>query len=272
MSFWSSEKIMQRLWVDELIDRATCDEKRVKHGAYELAMGPEAFVSGNGTKVCLGPGGQLAIPSGQFALLLTEESVSVPTDAIGFISIRAGLKFRGLVNISGFHVDPGFSGRLKFTVYNAGPREVVITRGDRLFPIWFSDLDGQTADIYHGKNQGCRDITSQDIMAIQGDIASPAQLKDEIGDLRNRVNHLLILISVLIPLVSGVLLMLLKACGEPRNGAQVPVPTPVSTHQGMPDAGKSMPVAAPPPAVPTPVTPSRMTDDQSTTKSHTNTN
>ena len=48
------------------------------------------------------------IPPGQFAFLLTEEVVSVPPDALAFISIRAKTKFRGLVNVSGFHVDPGY--------------------------------------------------------------------------------------------------------------------------------------------------------------------
>jgi hypothetical protein len=43
------------------------------------------------------------IPPGQFAFLLTKEVVSVPADALAFISIRVKTKFRGLVNVSGWH-------------------------------------------------------------------------------------------------------------------------------------------------------------------------
>jgi dCTP deaminase len=43
------------------------------------------------------------------------------------------IKQRGLVNVSGFHVDPGYSGKLLFSVYNAGPRSIVLTRGEPVF-------------------------------------------------------------------------------------------------------------------------------------------
>ena len=46
-------------------------------------------------------------PPGQFAFLLTKEVVSVPADALAFISIRVKTKFRGLVNVSGW---PGCNG------------------------------------------------------------------------------------------------------------------------------------------------------------------
>ena len=58
---------------------------------------------------------------GQFAFLLTDEIVEVPDSAMALISIKAKIKWRGLINVSGFHVDPGFKGRLIFSVYNAGP-------------------------------------------------------------------------------------------------------------------------------------------------------
>ena len=43
------------------------------------------------------------------AMLITEEQVNVPLDAMAFISMKAGKKLGGLINISGFHVDPGFN-------------------------------------------------------------------------------------------------------------------------------------------------------------------
>jgi hypothetical protein len=39
-------------------------------------------------------------PPGQFALLLSSEKIRIPPDTIGFISIKARIKFRGMVNIS----------------------------------------------------------------------------------------------------------------------------------------------------------------------------
>jgi len=49
------------------------------------------------------------VPPGQFALLITEERVNIPDDKIAFISFKFSKKARGLINVSGFHVDPGYS-------------------------------------------------------------------------------------------------------------------------------------------------------------------
>lgn len=185
MSFWSSEKLRQRQRRDELI--MPFDSRRIKHGAYELSLGPEVFVSTEpkGIKQNLQIGQQLPIPPGQFGLLLTEEIITVPPDAIGFISIRFGIKMRGLVNVSGFHVDPGFSGQLKFAVYNAGSQDIILARGERVFIIWFSALSEATRDVYNGEHDGQNEITSTDVMHLQGEVASPAALKKQLDEMRS---------------------------------------------------------------------------------------
>src|SRR5262249_9492341 len=84
------------------------------------------------------------IPAGQFGFLLTEEMVVLPNNVMGFISLRTGLKFQGLINVSGFHVDPGYKGYLIYAVYNAGPSQINLSRGMDLFKIWFADLDNDS--------------------------------------------------------------------------------------------------------------------------------
>src|SRR6266850_6603948 len=151
MAFWSTEEFRRRGAQENLV--VPFDPQNVKHGAYELAVGPEVSITSKDstTKEMLDAAEAFVIPPGQFGLLLTEEIISTPLNAIGFISIRASIKFEGLVNVSGFHVDPGFTGRLKFSVYNAGSRNIVLSRGDRVFMMWFSDLDRTTTDGYGGQ-------------------------------------------------------------------------------------------------------------------------
>jgi dCTP deaminase len=184
MSFWNTDKLIIKQKSQSLI--TPFDSKFAKQGAYELSLGPEAFLTSepNATKTTLKDGEQLSIPPGQFGLLLTEEKVTIPSDAIGFISVRFTIKRRGLVNVSGFHVDPGFSGRLKFAVYNAGSQPIVVARGERVFMIWFSDLSAATSDPYQGQGSGQKEITSQDVMFIQGEVASPAALNKKIEELK----------------------------------------------------------------------------------------
>ena len=128
------------------------DPSAIDCAAYTLHVGREAYVSPDGsivssdrhTREIVEEGGSLAIPPGQFAFLVSEENVAVPDNAIAFISIKARVKFRGLINISGFHVDPGYRGRLLFSVLNAGPRPLHVRQGQELFLIWYADLDGST--------------------------------------------------------------------------------------------------------------------------------
>ncbi|MFL9458099.1 hypothetical protein AB0758_44625 [Tolypothrix bouteillei VB521301_2] len=43
--------------------------------------------------------------------------------------------------IEPFNADPGYSGKLIFAVYNAGPLNFHVARGERVFSIWYADLD-----------------------------------------------------------------------------------------------------------------------------------
>jgi dCTP deaminase len=140
--FWSGETLNERL--APLIEPFA--PERVDCAAYTLSVGPEVYVSPNGqtadptmvTVRKLAQGDAFTIPPGQFAFLLTEEIVAVPADRLAFISIRAKIKFRGLVNVSGFHVDPGYRGQLTFAFFNAGPVPIHLKRGQPIFLIWYA--------------------------------------------------------------------------------------------------------------------------------------
>lgn len=183
MAFWSSEKLIKKQEGQCLIN--PFDYGRVKHAGYELSLGTEAFITSDpySRKQKIAKGEQVIIPPGQFGLLLADEKITIPPDAIGFISIKASIKFRGLINVSGFHVDPGFNGTLKFSVYNAGSQNIVLACGEPVFLIWFSDLDWGTKDVYNGSHAGHGEISSKDVMSIQGEIASPSGLNQRLKEI-----------------------------------------------------------------------------------------
>ncbi|HEV7332533.1 MAG TPA: hypothetical protein VGN63_15955 [Flavisolibacter sp.] len=174
----------------ELLERTKAieplDLKRIKNGAYELSLGDQVFQTDTKPRSVksLNAGQKIHIEPGQFALLLTEEIVKIPKNKIAFISIKAGVKFKGLVNVSGFHVDPGFEGKLLFSVYNAGPATIVLSRGTGYFPIWFADLN-ETQD-YIGGHSKQANIPNEPVEALsQGEIASPNVLSSRIDDVKH---------------------------------------------------------------------------------------
>jgi len=182
MAFWSGEKLEAEL--APLIE--PFDTEAIDCAAYTLRIGDEIYVSpdrdvtdpSRHTKQKLTEGQGFTIPPGQFAFLTTKETIEVPDTAIAFISIRARLKFRGLVNISGFHVDPGYKGELVFSVMNAGPTPLHLQQGQKLFLIWYADLDRQTkrkkqpADGFSG-------IDTRLMNGISGEILSLQSLSDK---------------------------------------------------------------------------------------------
>ncbi len=183
MAFWGSKTIIEQQELNEII--LPFDPDQVKYGRYQLKVGSEAFVTVDDVKRQINVNEQISIAPGQFAIILTEEKVTIPHDAIAFISIRYGIKLRGLVNVSGFHVDPGFSGKLKFAVYNAGPRPIALTRGEPAFLIWFSKMNGHdNDDTYNGSHNHQDQISSDDINNLHGKVASPSALNEKIEDMR----------------------------------------------------------------------------------------
>ncbi len=144
MSFWSSQTLSKHL--PSIIE--PFDLNKIESASYNLTLGNEVHISflpdtphKDRKKITLKESEGTAIPPGQFAFLITAENVKIPKNVVAFISIKFKAKAKGLINVSGFHVDPGYNGKLIFAVYNAGSLNFHVTQGDALFSIWFAELD-----------------------------------------------------------------------------------------------------------------------------------
>jgi dCTP deaminase len=229
--FWSTQRIkgkqdeIEKSHGNSLVD--PFQRCRVGQGAYELSLSTDALVSPSPESFCdqftrqlLYPSkldrdsfdvtreAALTIPAGQFALVYTDETVNIPKNVLAFISIKAKIKLKGLVNISGFHVDPGFSGRLKFSVYNAGTKPISLTYGEPCFLLWFSEFDEEdelpyNSGHHHGGQSGlCPEDREQMLEPSQ----SPAALAKRLDDLQSSVTRistigLVVFTIVVIPLL-----------------------------------------------------------------------
>jgi dCTP deaminase len=243
MGFWSSETLMQRVFGEKLIE--PYNHKRVKYGAYELTLGRDAFVSSSpsAVKKTLEVREQITIPPGQLGLLISAETVRIPDDAIGFISIKAGAKLGGLINVSGFHVDPGFIGQLKFSVYNAGAEPIVLEEAQPLFLIWFSELDRATEDLYDGRHKDQHGITSGDVQRLQGDLPSPAALKKEIEALKTehekKITSLETRFVMVVTLLGTLVIGFFTTCARERAGGQPNLTNNIEATQSGIEASQS---------------------------------
>jgi dCTP deaminase len=185
MPFWSSQTLADR--IDELI--APPNPEAIDCNAITLSVGEEIYITPEleeihtRSKVLLRNNQGFLIPPGQFAFLMTEEVVRVPPTAMAFISMKATFKMKGLVNVSGFHADPGWEGPLIFAVFNAGPSPVHLHRGLPLFLIWYAELDHESDKRKSGL--GPRQIPPATINNMTGGVNSVNLLDKRLVDEAN---------------------------------------------------------------------------------------
>jgi dCTP deaminase len=244
MSFWSSQTLRSRL--PSLIE--PFEDDRIQSASYELCLGEEVYISplpdtpqNERKKTFLKERETVPIPPGQFAFLITSEKVTVPSNAIAFISIKFKAKAEGLINVSGFHVDPGYSGRLIFAVYNAGPLNFHVQYGKQLFSIWFADLDESDARV---RKKNDYDSIPPELMNRPDLASSIPNLVKRLDDMEKKVEAykvqqalvfglVVAVIAALVPLIPSSVKYLLDTYFPPNiNNAQpietLPPPKPSS--------------------------------------------
>ena len=257
MTFWNTTRIRQECQAHGLI--TPYREERAIRCAYELGVGPEAFITSKSDETTHLPvGKKVSIPPGQFGLLITKETVYVPETAIAFISIRASVKFKGLINVSGFHVDPGFRGQLKFAVYNAGSMTIDLDQDERVFMIWFADLCAATPDPYPPLATNTSVITSVDVGRLRGEVASPAELKKQMDVMKAELKEKILAVeqsklfnrSILFAVFTGVLMLFFTSFFKPLFDGTKSASSAPSAVQA---TGSSNSVATTTPAIKIPV-------------------
>lgn len=163
------------------------DKKFAKQASYDLRLGAEVYVVGKRSPEKLSEKNPyLSLQPGQFAILTCFEEISIPPDILAFIALKTSFKFQGLVNISGFHVDPTHQGTLLFAVQNVGPSDIRLKLMEPTFTIFFAQLapgaigptrDGDPSVNFKPKLSGIR---LQDVQVLGGGSVTLAKLQKDL--------------------------------------------------------------------------------------------
>jgi dCTP deaminase len=166
---------------DELFEHGDCDEAQIQQSSYDLRLGEEYYLSGKKAPEKLSEKKQyLSLAPGQFAILTCHERLKLPKNVLGLITLRNKFKMQGLVNVSGFHVDPMFKGRLVFAVQNVGPNDIRLKWMDPTFTIFFADVqDGKPKD-----RRPRLGIELEDIQRLGGNSITLSKLQKDVDRLK----------------------------------------------------------------------------------------
>jgi dCTP deaminase len=181
-------------------------EQRVNSWFCDLRLGEQAFLSSDKHASNLEWEHDFTINPGEFALLMTDEEVNIPDDLAAFISLRFKVALRGLINISGRHVDPGYQGKLVFSVYNAGSNPVILKRGDPIFMIVFARLDGRAKPRNDPHFSRITNLSSEWMSWTKGPPVSLLQVNRRLEKLEIRFDVFVGIVSAAAVITAGALL------------------------------------------------------------------
>ena len=181
----------------------------VRQVSYDLCVGDEIFLSEKRIPTALTSESRfILLPPGQFALIKTHEEIYIPSDLIGLLSIRSRFKFQGLINISGFHVDPTYRGHLIFSVQNVGPNDIRLEYKEPAFMLMLATLKNE----YTGKprGRGYDRIPLEFMAQLGGPSVTLTKLKSDLESLSLTVKIYGALAVALFGAIIGALLRWLK--------------------------------------------------------------
>ncbi|NMA31965.1 MAG: hypothetical protein GX941_09315 [Candidatus Methanofastidiosa archaeon] len=230
----SGEELLERIKEDDIFRRNKNIWENFYGWHFDLRLGDEVFITRRDEPIKLQDGKEfVSISPGEFALLITEEEIKMPADLMAFINVRFSYKQKGLINISGFHVDPCYEGKLIFSVFNAGPNDIILRKSEPVFMIFFSKLtddiskfqdalsDESKEDYFLGlvgntaylniknknlKKKGFTKIPSDMMLSIKGISVSLAENNSRIERLENSIKiYGSIAVGVIVALIGLIL-------------------------------------------------------------------
>ncbi len=142
------------------------DEMLLSPASYDLRVGQRILKSrrdGDTPIVNLETERILQIGTAEFVEILTLEKVNMPMDLCGRMGIRSYYTRKGLISFVGPQIDPGFKGNLIVSLFNTGPRPIVLKYGEAFCTVEFSKLDAPSKKAYSGEYQGQTDFPSENI-------------------------------------------------------------------------------------------------------------
>lgn len=215
-------------WIKEVARKEGRNEEKVKEDiknhfkgiTYDLRLGEEAFTSTSKEPINLKEKGIVKMEPGETALLMTYEKVRIPEDHMAFLSLKTKHAAKGLINISGFHIDPNWKGKLVFSLYNSGPRPVVLRYKEPIYHMFIVQLSGRAwepaeksgiPDEKRKKSMSFYDmegIPSSWMESIKGPPISLVSLDKELRVMKERQRILIALLVAIFGSIIGILFTL----------------------------------------------------------------
>src|SRR5260370_18870101 len=144
---------IQRRVDDGTLRLAPFEGNSLQPASYDLRVGDSAFASTTKQKIDLKQRGVVVIEPGEFIVVETLETVGLDRQTAGQLGLRSEYARKGLLMLSGPHIDPGFRGVLVVRLLNLSPHTAASPHNSPFLTAQFFRLAEPTAKPYEGPRQ-----------------------------------------------------------------------------------------------------------------------
>lgn len=132
-------------WIRNVLDPFY--EGNLTPAGVDLTIGNQCYNVTAGKRVDLSKGEVLTLQHGDFARVLTQERIRMPSSWFGMVFGKTSLAGKGLTHL-GTKIDPGFDGQLMLTFQHLGNELLRFKQGDRICNVAFIDMEEDPLTIY----------------------------------------------------------------------------------------------------------------------------
>jgi dCTP deaminase len=104
------------------------DEANVRPASVDLTLG-DVLITAEGKTINIGGGRSYTLKGNRTVNVSTKERIEFPQDYIGRVGAIMNLAKIGIFTSVGFQIAPGFSGHLKFCIFNSGRDKIELSSG-----------------------------------------------------------------------------------------------------------------------------------------------
>lgn len=151
------------------------------------------------------PSNAMELRPGETAVITTQEECHLPSDlaAIGFPP--NSVSSRGILMTNPGHVDPGYDGKMTFTVINMGEEKYMLVAGEKIVTLLFFTLDPPASKNLRERSEGLPEtskvesllsVLSADFLNISGRVREAAATEEQ------KTRRLSLIVPVLVSLVA----------------------------------------------------------------------
>lgn len=182
------------------------DAGQIQPASYDLRVGHQGVTTSGKKVLDVKTQGYLALEPGDFAFVVTLESIQLDLRHTARLGLRSKYARKGLIATTGLQIDPGFHGRLMVGLSNLSPQVISMPYKDDFLSIEIHELEEPVKSAYQGPYSGRAELGPDEIssvvegtgMAFSEVLNTVATLSKSTDQLNKTVDRLTTDVSVLV--------------------------------------------------------------------------